>query len=176
MLIGRDDVLPKGYVRSPWAAKGGEGAWNLVPSQSKLCHVICVETIIDKWVNIHLQTLNHIIRHAITRLVIKMIPMWAWQGGKKLLTKNPQTCIQQKLQLHKLSRTQPLPTVFYNKNPLSSINTHSWGIIQHLSHWWFCDRDILINKVKYIINVSDWKLMVMSKDTDLKGLIKVGNI
>ena len=170
MLIGRDDVLPKGYVRSPWAAKGGEGAWNLVPSQSKLCPVICVETIIDKWVNIYLQTLGHM------RLVIKMIPMWRWQGKKTNKNNHRYQCIQQKLQLHKLSRTQPLPTVFYNKNPLSSINTHSWGIIQHLSHWWFCDRDILINKVKYIINVSDWKLMVMSKDTDLKGLIKVGNI
>jgi len=27
-------------VKSLWAAEGGEGAWNLVPSQSKLRHII----------------------------------------------------------------------------------------------------------------------------------------
>ena len=27
-------------IRSPWAAEGGEGAWNLVPSQPKLRHII----------------------------------------------------------------------------------------------------------------------------------------
>ena len=76
----------------------------------------------------HLQTLGHMQSQGWLSKWSDTNVGGAWQG------KNPeqlQMCIKQKLQLRKLNRTQPLPTVSRHKNPLRRISTHFWGIIQH---------------------------------------------
>ena len=55
-----------------------------------------------------------------------MIPMWAWQGRKKVATiTNKTTTTDTHTVKLQLSRTQPLSAVSHHKNPLRRSNTHS---------------------------------------------------